>query len=133
MTTETAETKAWFYEGSCCEAENRKALGLLRSAGIPLATIMVKELEDFPHIEWGHVRYEGLKRIAEFVEKWKKGDVPPVLLPMNRTNIGVRRAMRENRIDQAVALAQVIREKDPKLEHAFTPEVAGKILEEGRE
>ena len=85
MTTETAETKVWFYEGICCEEENRKALELLRNAGISLATIMVKELEDFPHIEWGYARYEGLKGIARFVERWKKGDMPSFLLPIART------------------------------------------------
>ncbi len=44
-----------------------------------------------------------------------------------------RRRMRENRTDQAVALARVIRQKDPELKHAFTPEVAERILKEGRQ
>lgn len=29
--------------------------------------------------------------------------------------------------DQAIALSQVIKEKDPNMEHAFTPEVADKL------
>ncbi len=35
-----------------------------------------------------------------------------------------------NRVDQAVALARAIREKDPNLEHAFTPEEAEAIANE---
>ena len=76
MTIQTAETKVWFYEGICCKEENRKALETLRNAGIPLATIVVKELEDFPHIEWGYFRYEGLNAITRFVENWKEGNIP---------------------------------------------------------
>jgi len=132
LTTEIAETKVWFYEGICCEEENRKALGLLRNAGIPVAWIGVKELEQFPHIEWGHLRYEGLKSITRFVEQWKKGDMPPPLLPMTLGKREERRIGRENRTDQAVALARVIKHKDPELKHAFTPEVAEKISEEER-
>lgn len=38
---------------------------------------------------------------------------------------------RTNQIDQAEALSRVIREKDPKLENAFTPEVAENLLKKG--
>ena len=91
MTTETVETRVWFYEGICCEKENRKALGLLRNAGIPVAWIGVKQSEQFPHIEWGYSRYEGLRSIARFVEKWKKGNIPLPLLPMARMKKEERR------------------------------------------
>ena len=45
----------------------------------------------------------------------------------------IRRYLRENRIDQARVLAEVIRRKDPKLKHAFTPEVAEKIMKKEEE
>ncbi len=40
---------------------------------------------------------------------------------------------RKLHFDRARALAEVIRRKDPKMEHAFTPEVADEILKKQKE
>lgn len=82
MTTETTERKVLFYTGVDCDEENRKALELLCSASIPHIYMGPKSIEWFPHIEWGLChRYEGLKEITRFVERWKRGDVPSPVLP----------------------------------------------------
>jgi len=58
--------------------EDGIAIQLLAEAGVPYINLGPVFGEETPFLEYGYWRFQGIRGIQEFVQKWKAHNLPPL-------------------------------------------------------
>lgn len=58
--------------------DDQEAFELMYHSGIPCNYYGPNPEELEPHVEYGYWRFSGIKRIKEFIERYKENKLPPL-------------------------------------------------------